>query len=242
MKHGNIVMAKPKVAEAGSQRSRIHKQVGYDHHERPLTDRLGEFVEHFRQPRFALGLGFLQDVKHHSQMRRTASRREAPHDPVGHARDADGIALLSSKVAQRAAETPGILNFCQACRAKVHRTAGVENKATSQIGVGLEFLDVVAIGPSECPPIEPPQIVAGNILSVLRKFDARPTMWTRMPSRHASDHRLPRQQGNCCQAREHLRLKKTARLAVREHWIGWQSQSDRVGVQSRGAWQDPKHS
>ena len=63
-----------------------------------------------------------------------------------------------------------------------------------------------------------------------------------MPSRHASDHRLPRQQGNCCQAREHLRLKKTAGLAVGEHWIGWQSQSDRVGVLSRGAWQDPKHS
>ena len=109
-------------------------------------------------------------------------------------RHPDGIALLERHVRDGTSDAPRIFDLGDAGGAEVHRTAGIEHEAAAEVGVGLEFLDVEAIGAPEGAPVEPPQIVAGNILSVLGEFDARPAMRTGMAPGDVSLHGPPRKQ------------------------------------------------
>ena len=46
MEAGHIVMAEAEVPETAGEFPRIHEQIGNDHHQRPLADRLGQLVKH----------------------------------------------------------------------------------------------------------------------------------------------------------------------------------------------------
>ena len=138
-------------------------------------------------------------------------------DPLRHARQADRVALLHGQVAERPGELAGVLDLGDAGRAKTHRAAGVEHEAAAQIGVGLELLDVEPIRPAVGPPVEPPQIVARDVLAILGELDARAAMRAGMPPRNAPLHRPAREQRNTRQPRQHLGIEKAAGMAVGEH-------------------------
>src|SRR5208337_2981537 len=63
-----------------------------------------------------------------------------------------------------------------------------------RLRVGLELLDEEAVGAPVGTPVQPPQIVTGNILAILRKLHARAPMRTRMPARNCPQHRPPRKE------------------------------------------------
>ena len=46
VEHGHVVLAKPQVLEAAAEQFRLDEQVREDDDQRPLADRLGEFVQH----------------------------------------------------------------------------------------------------------------------------------------------------------------------------------------------------
>src|SRR5262249_28617594 len=109
--------------------------------------------------------------------------------------------------------------LCDAARAKIHRAASIKDEAAAEIGIGFEFFDVKAIGAAIGPPIEPPQVVAGNIFSIFGKFDAGAAVRTGMPARNISLHWPTGKKWQPRQSRDHFRVEKAAGLAVREHTL-----------------------
>src|SRR5437899_121084 len=113
-------------------------------------------------------------------------RRQAADDSVRHAGNAHRVALLHRQVSERSRELPCILDLGQAARAETHRAAGIEDEAAAQVGVGLELLDIEAVRPAIDAPVEPAEVIARDILSVLSELDARTAMRARMPARDAA--------------------------------------------------------
>src|SRR6516164_4529561 len=103
-------------------------------------------------------------------------RRQTANHLVRDAGDADGVALLYGEVAEGSCQLAGEFDLGDASRSESHRAAGVENETAPQVGVGLELLHVKAIRPAEDTPVEPPQIVTGNIFAIFGEFDARSAM------------------------------------------------------------------
>ena len=200
----HVVPAEPQMAEAGGERGRVAEQVGDDRDHRPLPDRLGKFVEHLGQPRRAGGPCLLEDIEHEPEVRGAAAGRERPHDAVGHAGDAHGVALLRRQVAEGGGDPSGILDLGDLAGAEVHRPGGVEHEAQPEVGVGLVLLHVVAVGPPERPPVEPSQIVTRHVLAVFGELHARPAVWAGMAARHTPDHRPSRHQRHRRQPRQRI--------------------------------------
>ena len=224
MEGRDVVPPKPKVPEGPGQHGRIDEQVGDDHHQRPLPNRLGEFVEHLRQAGRALRLGLFDHVERQPQVGRAPPRRQRADDPLGGTGDADGVTLLAGQIPQRPADPPGVVDLGQRLdadgrgrRPEGHRPAGVEHEHEPEVGVGLVLLDVKPVGPAEGPPVEPPEVVAGDVLAVFGEFDARAAVGARVPARDVPHHRPPREQRHAGEPREHGRFEKTARLAIGEH-------------------------
>ena len=57
-----------------------------------------------------------------------------------------------------------------------HRRGHVQNHHKVRVGVSFKQLDVVTVCPSEKPPVDPPNIIARHVCSVLRKVDAEAKM------------------------------------------------------------------
>ena len=148
------------------------------------------------------GLRVFEDVKDRHQVRGIAPRRDVADQPVGDARQPDGVPLLDRQVAEGAGDPPGVLDLGTSRRAEVHRAAGVEHEAAAEVRIGLELLDEEPVGPPEGPPVEPPEVVAGDILAVLGELDARPPVRAGVPARDAPLHRLPREQRQGRQPRQ----------------------------------------
>src|SRR5262245_3248040 len=166
---------------------------------------------------FALWSGGFQQIKNYPQVRGISLRRDLLHDRFCHTRQANRVALLARQIAERRHKPPAVFELRDAARAKIHRAAGIKNEAAAEIGVGLEFLDIEAVGAAIRPPVEPPQVVAGNIFAIFGEFDTGAAVRTGMPARNISLHRPPGQKRQSRQAREHLGVEKAAGLAVREH-------------------------
>ena len=67
------------------------------------------------------------------------------------------------------------------------------------------------------PPIQPPQVVSRNVLSVLGEFDARAAEGAGMPARNAPLHRPASEERHAGEPRQDGRVKKASCLAVRKH-------------------------
>ena len=206
------------MAEARCQHRGLDEQVRHDDHQRPLPDRLGQFVEHLGQPGRPGRLGLLENVERQPQVRGAAAGGQRLHDAVGHAGDAHRVALLGGEVAQPRTDPPGVVDLRQpALGGEVHRPRRVEHEAQPEVRVGLVLLDVEPVGPAEGPPVEPPQVVAGHVLAVLGELHARAAVRARVPARHVADHRLAGEQGHARQPGEHGGLEEAAGLAVGVH-------------------------
>ena len=91
---------------------------------------------------------------------------------LGHAGQAHRISLLARQITERAGNPLRVLDLGRSPRAEAHRTAGVDDQAAAQIRIGLELLDVEPIRSAIGSPIEPPQIVARDVFSILSELDA----------------------------------------------------------------------
>ena len=129
MEHRHVVLAEPEMAEATGQLLGIHEQVGDDDDQRPLANRLGQFMEHLRQPARPLRPHLLQSVEHQPQMGGIPPRRQVPDNPLGHAGDADRVSLAASEEAERAREPAGVVDPRDAGGAVAHRAAGIDDEA-----------------------------------------------------------------------------------------------------------------
>ena len=194
MEHGHVVPAEPQVLEAAAQQFRLDEQVRENDAKRPLANRLRQLVQHRYKLRLALRLGLFQDVVDGRQVGRVAARRNVPHDAPGNAGKPNRISLLKGDVGDRPGDSPGVLDLRHPVRPEFHRSARIEHQAAPQVGVGLELLDEEAVGVPVGTPVQPPQIVTGNILAILRKFHARAPMRTRMPARNRPQHRPTRKE------------------------------------------------
>ena len=69
--------------------------------------------------------------------------------------------------------------------------------ACLQVGLFLEFLDVIAVGLAVDAPVDVPNLVAGVVLAVLRELDAESLVWAFVNAGQealddvASDHAEP---------------------------------------------------
>src|SRR5262249_32623551 len=110
-----------------------------------------------------------------------------------------------------------IFNLGDARRAEGHGAARVEDEATAQIGIGFKLLDVEAVGPPVGAPIEPPKGVAGNILAILGKLNARAAVGTGMASRHTAEHRTASEERYVRQPRQREGVEKAPGSAIGKH-------------------------
>src|SRR4051812_29411193 len=188
MKHGYVVLAKAKVLKAAAEDRRLQKKVRHNDHEGPLLNGLGELMQHIGKLSFALWSSRFEQIKDHSQVRGIALGRYLLHDRFRDAGQADRVALLASQVAKRRNEPAGIIELRDAPRAEIHRAARIQDETAAEIGIGLEFLDVKAIGAAIGPPIKPPQVIAGDVFAIFGEFDARTSVRAGMAARNIPLH------------------------------------------------------
>ena len=180
-------------------------------------DRLGQLVQHRDEPGLALRLGLLEDVEDRHQVRGIPPRRDVAHDPVGHAGQPDRVALLERQVPDGPGDPPGVLDLGHARRAEVHRAAGIQHQAAAQVGIGLELLDEEPVRAAVGPPVQPPQIVARDILAIFGELDARAAVRAGMPARDRAQHR-PRAKSGKPASRDRTPISRKLRgSAVGEH-------------------------
>ena len=141
--------------------------------------------------------------------------------PTGDAREADRVPLAGAVGGPaRPAIRRAYSILVTSPRAVFHRSAGIEHQAAAEIGVGLKLLDVKPVGPAVGPPVEPTEVVAGNVFTVFRELDARPAMWTGMPSRDVPLHGPARRTAGKAASRDKRRTHQESCRRERSGIIG----------------------
>src|SRR5262249_54474941 len=120
-------------------------------------------------------------------------------------------------IRERRRQALAVLVFRDAARSICHRTADVEHHVTIEIGFLFELLDVMAIASSVDLPVDRGEIIAGDVLTVLREFDAEPFEWTAMKARQESFDDGARFQLQVAEARDDRRIEKLAFAHARRH-------------------------
>ncbi len=101
---------------------------------------------------------------------------------------ADGVALLDEQAGKGGGETAGEIQPGRAVAGESHRGAAIDDEPGSQIGVGLEFLEIEAICAGIHPPVHEPDVVPGHIFSILGELDARPFVGALVLTGHIAGH------------------------------------------------------
>ncbi len=87
------------------------------------------------------------------------------------------------------------MDFRLALAGEFHRAGGIDDEVGAEVGIGLEFLDVEAVGAGEGLPIEAAGIVAGDIFPVFGELDGRPAVGRAVFAGHIAEHRHARLDG-----------------------------------------------
>jgi len=83
------------------------------------------------------------------------------------------ISLVGGQIGEATGQSAGVFDTTEALRfilRVVHRSAYVEEQDHTEVGVGLELLDVVTVRTSPGTPVEPSKVVAGNVFAVFGKL------------------------------------------------------------------------
>ena len=185
------------------------EKIGENDDQRALPDFFRGIVQRGEQGRAADGLDAGHLIEHEAEMRGAALGRNFD-GVLREAPEPDGIALLRGEIAERAREPARVVEAGGALRSEAHRAAGVDQQAETQVGVGLEFLDVKTVAASPRAPVEPARVVAGNVFAILRKLERRAAHWAAVLSRDAAEHRVPRVQRQRHQPAKDRRVEKAA--------------------------------
>jgi hypothetical protein len=85
----------------------------------------------------------------------------------------NAVALQIEEIGESAGKSVSILGLGIGEGTKTHRAAVINQEMASEIGLVLEFLDVIAIGSGVEPPIQISGVVAWCILAIFGKFDGK---------------------------------------------------------------------
>jgi len=85
--------------------------------------------------------------------------------------DADAVALALGEVAEARPDETAVLELADPAATEAHRLRHVEQDAEVRVGVRLILLDVVAIGAGVQPPVDAPDVIAGDVAAVLGEVD-----------------------------------------------------------------------
>lgn len=107
--------------------------------------------------------------------------------------EADSISLPGGKIGESSCQFPRVVDAVKPVFLsvpKVHRSADVEEDDETEVGVSFEFFDVVAVRASPGAPVEPPEVITGNIFSILSELQRRAADRAAVEAGDTSDHSL----------------------------------------------------
>ena len=158
--------------QAADHRLRIVEQIGDQHHHAALGQRVAELMERLRHVGFLTQGEPIERDEGGTEMARPCAGRQQADDLVVERHEPNRVALAVHQVGERCRETGAVLELRHAARAIGHRSADVEHHVAIEVGFLFEFLDVVAIAARVDLPVDCGEVVAGNVLAVLRELDA----------------------------------------------------------------------
>ena len=100
-----------------------------------------------------------------------AARRDDLPDVLVEADQADRVLLPQEQVRQAGGDRAAVLVLGEGAAAVAHRLADVHDQRRPQVGLGLELLDVKAVGLAPDLPVEVAEVVAADVLAVLDELD-----------------------------------------------------------------------
>ena len=188
----NFVAGVAEVRESLQQFLRVAEAVGEHDEQAAPRDARDKVTEDVAQRGLAAGLGGLEFVQQHAQVRDAGARRDVAADFGVEGDEAHAVALLEHEVGERGGEPDGVVGLRRAARTRVaHGAAEVEQERGAEVGFLLVFADVVTVGLAEDLPVEPADFVALHILPVLGELDAEALVRRLVqPGEKALDHPL----------------------------------------------------
>ena len=188
MEDDHVVAAVLEMLQAADDPIRVVEQVRDEHDHSPLGDEIGDVM----QGPFDIGLAAERQAieREEDGAQLSGARAGGQHrdDAIVEGDQAHGIALPVHQVRERRGQALAVLELRHARRAVPHRRADIEDEMTSEVGLFLELLDVVAIGSGVDLPVNRRQVVARDVLPVLRELDAESLERAAVESRqHALD-------------------------------------------------------
>jgi hypothetical protein len=123
---------------------------------------------------FPGGLHLRQHRQHLRDLRPFRAGRQAGVELLVEDHQTAGILLVDHQPAERRGEGDRVVEFRQLLAVGVgHRPARVDHEVAGDIGLGLEFLDVVLVGLGVDKPVDVLRIISGGILAMLAELDRK---------------------------------------------------------------------
>ena len=149
----------------------------------------------------------LERQQHRAQVPGARARRQQRRNAVVERDQAERIALPMHQVGERAGEIRRVLQLGDLAGAVAHRSADVEQQVAREVGFLFVLLDEVLVGAREHLPVERGEIVAGQILPVLRELDAESLVRTAMQAGQEALDDRPRLEIDRAEPRDDRRIE-----------------------------------
>ena len=119
-----------------------------------------------------LGLQVGQQREHVAQVAAPRLRPQAVANLLVEGHQPHRVLLVDHQVAQRGRQADAVFELRQLLAIGVaHRTAQVHHQVAGDVGLGLEFLDVILVGLGVDQPVDVLGVVAGGVLAMLAELD-----------------------------------------------------------------------
>jgi hypothetical protein len=139
------------------------------------------------------------------QVRGAAGGRDFEMELVGADREAGSVALVDQQIRERRGDAAGVFDLCFLAGAvEIHRAGSVDHKVGTEIGIGLEFLDVKSVRAGEGLPIEAAGVIARDVFPILRELDGGTAVRRAVLARDVAHHRHARLDGKRAEAGEEI--------------------------------------
>ena len=200
VKKDDLVLAVAQVKDRVEDFRRLVQHVRYDEDHGPHADRLRNLVKCRGEKGVSLGLDRPEYLKELLNLGWVSLGRQDLGLSATEGMKSNGVPLADVEVGEGADETLAELELALRV-AEAHGSAAVEGEVASQVGLGLELLEVIAVGAGEHPPVHTLGILARSILTVLGEFHAGTLVRATVMPGYASLHgkgrkqRLPRNAG-----------------------------------------------
>ena len=164
----------PQPRQARPQYRNRREPIRQQDHQRSSSQPIGNLLHRQRQIRLPARHRALQDVDQPRQLRRSRARRDPLLQPRSAHRQPDAFGLREHEIRQRRSQPAGVIELRPRPLPIRHRSAAIEHEHTAEIRLFVIFFNVRPIGPPQHAPIQPPQLIAGRVKSMLPKLNAGP--------------------------------------------------------------------